>query len=125
MDQGTAKANLTAMFAFSAAGSVTPPIIIYPYRRLPVAVAKSVPDTWEIGTSDNGWMKSKLFVDYISNILHPHLCKNEIQFLVILFVDGHKTHMSYELSTLCTRLQIILIALYPNATRILQPADVS
>ncbi|KAI4455654.1 hypothetical protein MML48_9g00000110 [Holotrichia oblita] len=113
------------MFTFSAAGSVTPPMIIYPYKRLPAAVAKSVPGEWGIGTSDNGWMKSELFSEYISNILHPHLCKIGIQFPVILFVDGHKTHMTYELSTICTRLQIILVALYPNATRILQPADVS
>lgn len=42
-----------------------------------------------------------------------------------MFVDGHKTHLTYPISKLCTYLKIILIALYPNATRILQPADVS
>lgn len=42
-----------------------------------------------------------------------------------MFVDGHKTHLTYPISKLCTDLKIILIALYPNATRILQPADVS
>ncbi|KAI4466744.1 hypothetical protein MML48_2g00006030 [Holotrichia oblita] len=32
--------------------------------------------------------------------------------------------MTYNLSILCSQLEIILIALYPNATRLLQPADV-
>lgn len=38
---------------------------------------------------------------------------------------GHKTHLTYSLSKLCEELNIILICLYPNATRILQPADVA
>ncbi|KAJ8974706.1 hypothetical protein NQ317_018507 [Molorchus minor] len=42
-----------------------------------------------------------------------------------LAMNGHRTHLTYGLSQLCTELEIILIALYPNATRILQPADVS
>lgn len=42
-----------------------------------------------------------------------------------MFVDGHKSHLTYQLSTLCSDLQIILVALYPNSTRILQPADVA
>lgn len=44
---------------------------------------------------------------------------------MILFVDGHKSHLTYKLSKLCTDLKIILIALYPNSTRILQPADLA
>lgn len=125
VDQGLAKANLTVMFTFAASGAVTPPMIIYPYKRLPTNIVNSVPGEWGIGISDNGWMKSELFFDYISNILHPHLVEQNIQFPIILFVDGHKTHMTYDLSVLCTRLQIILVALYPNATRLIQPADVA
>lgn len=70
-------------------------------------------------------MKSEIFFECVANILHPYLVKKQIQFPVILFVDGHKTHPTYELSKLCTDLEIILISLYPNATKILQPADVS
>lgn len=40
-------------------------------------------------------------------------------------MDVHKTHVTIEVSELCRRLKIHLIALYPNATRILQPADVA
>lgn len=125
VDQGLAKANLTVMFTFAASGAVTPPMIIYPYKRLPNYIVSSVPGDWGVGISDNGWMKSELFFEYISNIFHPHLVNENIEFPIILFVDGHKTHMTYELSVLCSKLEIILIALYPNSTRILQPADVA
>nr|CAI5845151.1 unnamed protein product [Callosobruchus analis] len=36
--------------------------------------------------------------------------------MVILFLDGHKSHLSYQLSLLCNKLQIEVISLYPNAT---------
>ncbi|KAJ8932257.1 hypothetical protein NQ314_014803 [Rhamnusium bicolor] len=100
-------------------------MVIFPYKRLPKTVVVSVPKEWGIGTSDNGWMKAELFYEYISIILHPHLIKEKVKFPIILFVDAHKTHQTYELSQLCSKLQIILVSLYPNATRILQPADVS
>lgn len=125
VDQGEAKQNLTVMFTFSAAGEITPPMIIYPNKRLSANVSKSIPDEWGIGLSENGWMKAEVFVDYIERILYPYLIKKGVQFPIVLFLDGHKTHLTYEVSTLCSNLQIILIALYPNATRILQPADVS
>lgn len=125
VDKGAAKANLTVMFTFSAAGDVTPPMIIYPYKRLPQSIADSVPKTWGIGLSDNGWMKSELFYEYVANVLHPYLEKSDVQFPIIYFVDGHKTHLTYHLSELCSKLGIILIALYPNSTRLIQPADVA
>lgn len=78
-----------------------------------------------IGTSDNGWMKTELFYEYIANVFCKSLRAQGTVFPIVLFVDGHKSHLTYEVSKLCTDLEIILIALYPNATRILQPADVS
>ncbi|KAF2896436.1 hypothetical protein ILUMI_09737, partial [Ignelater luminosus] len=46
-------------------------------------------------------------------------------FPIILFVDGHSTLQTLKISQLCTELEIILIALYPNATRLMQPANVA
>lgn len=69
-------------------------------------------------------MKSEVFYEYIANIFYPFLLEKEIQFPVILFVDGHNS-LTFQLSKLCSNLNIILIALYPNSTRILQPADVA
>lgn len=125
VDQGDAKQNLTVMFTFSASGDITPPLIIYPNKRLSANIQKSIPDHWGIGLSDNGWMKAEIFVDYIKNILHPYIIEKGIKLPIILFLDGHKTHLTYEVCILCNELNIILIALYPNSTRILQPADVS
>ncbi|KAH9639510.1 hypothetical protein HF086_004336 [Spodoptera exigua] len=125
IDRGQAKSSITVMFTFCANGDLTPPMIILPYKRLPGDIATKVPEEWGIGLSDNGWMKAELFYDYINNVLHPYLLKKGQMFPIILFVDGHKTHLTLQVSELCTKLKIILIALYPNCTRILQPADVA
>lgn len=122
---GNPKENLTVMFVFSAAGVMCHPMVVYNYKRLPQNILNSVPTDWGIGLSDSGWMKSETFYEFIANIFHPFLLQNNIKLPVILFVDGHKSHLTYQLSTLCSDLQIILIALYPNSTRILQPADVA
>lgn len=125
IDRGQAKSAITVMFTFCANGDTTPPMVILPYKRLPGEIASKVPKEWGIGLSDNGWMKAELFYDYIKNVLHPYLVKEGKIFPVILFVDGHKTHLTLQVSELCSDLGIILIALYPNCTRILQPADVA
>ncbi|KAJ8945467.1 hypothetical protein NQ314_009219 [Rhamnusium bicolor] len=126
IDQGIAKSALTVMFTFSANGSLTPPMIIYPYKRKPPQeILETVPSDWGVGYSDNGWMKASLFFEYITNVFNVYLERNNIEKPVILFVDGHKTHLTLQINKLCQNLGIILIALYPNATRILQPADIS
>ncbi|KAF2903202.1 hypothetical protein ILUMI_02982 [Ignelater luminosus] len=92
---------------------------------MPKEVVKSVPQGWGVGHSDSGWMKKEIFYEYVANVFYPSIVNAKVDFPVLLFVDGHKTHLDIKLSDLCSNLQIILGALYPNATRILQPADVS
>nr|CAI5848770.1 unnamed protein product [Callosobruchus analis] len=126
VDVGQVKASITVLFTFAAAGNITPPMIVYPYKRLPSDIVNSIPDpSWGVAHSDSGWMNSEIFYEYMANVLHPHLKKAGVKFPVILFLDGHKSHLDRNLSDLCTKLEIILISLYPNATRVLQPADVS
>ena len=65
------------------------------------------------------------FYEYIANDFNDWLVKNNIKQPVILFVDGHKSHMSMALSLFCDEKGIILYALPPNTIYIMQPADVS
>lgn len=69
-------------------------------------------------------MKTELFFEYIGNVFHLYLAKRGTKFPIILFVDGHSTYLSCQLSNLCSELKIILICLYANSTWILQPEDV-
>lgn len=77
------------------------------------------------GTTDSGWMNSTAFYQYISNILHPFLIDNKIELPVVLFVDGHTSHIFLKTSQFCRENGIVLIALLPNCTHIIQPMDVA
>ncbi|KAK9721133.1 Ligand-gated ion channel [Popillia japonica] len=92
---------LFQLFSFSANGAICCPMAIYPYKRITEAFSNSVNPSWGIGRSV-GWMTGETFHGYNTVI-----------------------HLTYELSVLCNQLRIEIIAPYLNATRILQPADVS
>lgn len=119
------KEQITVMATFSADGKYVPPMLIFPYKRIPQAIAESVPENWGLGRSDSGWMTSQVFYEYISNHFLSYLKSNNIQRPVILFVDGHRSHLTKHVSQLCDDNGIILISLFPNTTHIMQPADVS
>lgn len=125
IETGPSKASLTVLFSFSASGLTAPPLIVYPYKRMPKDILSSVPEEFSVAYSESGWMKTEIFFEYVGNTFYNFLKSKDIPFPVLLYVDGHKTHLDKKLTDLCQRLNIILVALYPNSTRILQPADVS
>lgn len=84
-----------------------------------------MPPDWTLGRSESGWMKDEVFFEYVVNDFNAWVEKNNIQKPIPLLVDGHKSHMSLVLSSMCEELKIILYALPPNTTHMLQPADVS
>ncbi|XP_011858222.1 PREDICTED: uncharacterized protein LOC105555789 [Vollenhovia emeryi] len=69
-------------------------------------------------------MTSKSFYEYIANVFYPWLLSHKIKLPVILYVDGHSSHLTMPLSEFCRDKGIEVIALPPNATHILQPLDV-
>lgn len=119
------KQTLTVLLTANAAGKIAPPMIVFKYTRIPSYLAQAVPPEWAIGKSDSGWMTCETFFEYITNIFYPWLLKNNIPRPVIFFVDGHVSHMSLHLSNFCSSNGIILIALLPNATHLIQPLDVA
>ena len=122
---GVEKECLTTLFMINAAGKMVPPMVVHAYKRVPFNITRKMPKEWAIGVTDNGWMTGQTFYEYIANIFHPWLVKNNTQFPVILFLDGHSSHFTLPLVTFCRTNQIELVALYPNATHILQPLDVA
>lgn len=119
------KECLTTLITCNANGQLAPPMIMYSYKRVPRAIIEKVNSTWGIGRSESGWMTGESFYEYITNVFYPWLVKNNAVFPIILFLDGHKSHLIMDLSNFCSNHQITLISLYPNSTHILQPLDVA
>ena len=119
------KQQLTVMMGMNAMGDYPPPMIVHPGKgRTPEAIC-GMEDFEEAihGQSLNGWMDSELFLTYLAHF-HKFIVDKHIPKPVILFVDGHSTHMTHESAQFCADNNIILYCLPPNATHIMHPCDV-
>ncbi|KAJ8930403.1 hypothetical protein NQ314_016798 [Rhamnusium bicolor] len=119
------KECLTVLMTGNATGIVAPPMIIFKYERIPRDLALSMPSSWGIGKSESGWMTGETFFEYVTNVFHPWLIEQNIEVPIILFIDGHVSHLTLHTSKFCEQNGIILVALYPNATHKIQPMDVA
>lgn len=72
------KEAITVLLVFSAAGITVHPMVVFPYIRPPASVVKSMPDSWFLGRSDSGWMKSEAFYEYIANGVNTWLVDNKV-----------------------------------------------
>uniref|UniRef100_A0A336L8I1 CSON006613 protein n=1 Tax=Culicoides sonorensis TaxID=179676 RepID=A0A336L8I1_CULSO len=118
VQNGNEKENITVLFVISADGNYAPPLVVFPYVRVPQNLMSTIPDEWCVGRSETGWMKiTTTHFRYIANGLKPWLIKNSIEKEIILFVDGHTSHLNLELSNFCKDNKIILYALPPNTTQ--------
>lgn len=87
-------------------------------------ILRNFPKGWGIGRSENGWMTCPVFYEYITNVFYPWLENMKIKRHIVLFLDGHVSHLSLQLSEFCSSNDIHLVTLYPHATHLKQPMDV-
>lgn len=119
------KECLTVLVTGNAASTFASTTIIYPYKRMPAEISDNFPSGWGLGKTDSDWMTCEAFFEFIADIFFPWLSSQNLMLPVILFVDGHKSHLSYQYSQFCHEKGIVLIPLFPNATHLLQPLDVA
>ncbi|KAI4454266.1 hypothetical protein MML48_10g00001244 [Holotrichia oblita] len=122
--KGNEKENLTVLVTFTGDGRMCPPVVVFPYVKPPKAVVDSIPEQWILGKSESGWMHSDVFYEFVANGLNCWLTEQRIQ-KPVFFVNGHRSHLSIDLSQFCDPNGIFLYAFPPNATHLIQPADVS
>lgn len=120
------KACITTLITASASGQMAPPMILFDSKKSPKKnILDNIPKGWGVGHTESGWMSAESFYYYIKNVFFKWLKENNHPFPVVLYVDGHSSHCTLPLVQFCEKNQIELIALYPNATHIIQPLDVA
>jgi len=107
---------------YGADGSRVPPMVMFKFKEsVPKRIIECFPVDFSIGVSDNGWMTAETFFEYVINVFYPYLIIKGTQFLVILYFDGHSSHINIPLVKFCREKLIELIVLFPNATHLIQP----
>lgn len=78
--------------------------------------------------TDTGWMNSVAMIQFLEKFVEFVKGKgllNQPNDRVILFLDGHASHITYSVTRFCKSSNVILFLLPPNSTHMLQPCDCS
>lgn len=123
---GSEKANLTVLITAAASGVILPPMLLFDLKTTPrKEVLQKIPKDWAVGNTKKRWMVADSFYKYIVNVFYKWSVDNHYSFPVVLYADNHSSHMTMNLVKFCKEKQIEIIGLYPNATHLIQPLDVS
>ena len=118
------KEQVTVLGCVSAAGDFSKPFVIYPGVRPKFNFEGVNPDDYDLGTSLNGWISADCFFGWLSNLFFPSV-QNKVPFPIMLFMDGHASHINLAVSSFCRENNIILYCFPPHASHVIQPLDVS
>ena len=119
--RGTSE-HITLLCCASAAGIALPPMIIFS-RCFPGGSYRfDGPDDALYAKSDSGWIDSELFLSWMNKAFLKH-CGSQRP--VLLFVDGHASHITLDVIDVAKENDVILFCLPPHTTHALQPLDVS
>ena len=92
--------HITMLCGASAAGIALSPMIIYPKSFPGGAYTFKGPDDAVYAKSESGWVDSELFLSWMHKVFLEFAVP---QRPVMLFVDGHKSHLSLELIDLARK----------------------
>lgn len=121
---GTGREHYTVLGAGAANGTRLPPFILYKGTNLYARWTKGGPAGAVFGMSDSGWMETNSFTEWFKKLFVPAVTSLTKTGSVILFLDGHYSHISLELTHHAKSQGIHLYCLPSHLTHILQPLDV-
>lgn len=112
--------HISVCATICANGSFIPPLIIYKGKRVPAGILDGAPAGTVCAFTETGYMHQNIFRQYIQ-----HFIKSiSIARPVMLMLDGASSHIDLTSIELCRENDILLYALPPNTTHILQPAEI-
>ena len=117
---GGTKTQITVLACALAAGYAIPPFVIFDRQTLNPQLTKGEISGTSYGLSPNGWIDRKLFCDWV---LEHFLEYAPPARPLLLLLDGHSSHYCPEVITACAAEEVIILALPPNTTHIIQPLD--
>ena len=121
---GSGHQYITVHCAGSANGGRLPPFILYKGKNMYQRWMQGGPAAAVYGVSESGWMDSDNFLSWFKKLFLPTISHLTKEAPVLLFLDGHYSHISLELIKQAQSNNVILLCLPPNTTHFLQPLDV-
>lgn len=121
---GSGRQYYTVLAAGAADGTRLPPFLLYKGVNLYLRWTQGGPAGAVYGMSDSGWMEESNFFEWFRKLFVPATRHLTSTGPVILFVDGHYSHITYNVVACAKEKGIHLLCFPPHLTHILQPLDV-
>ena len=118
---GSGQEFYTVLAAGAADGTRLPPFLLYKGAHLYARWTKNGPAGALYGVSGSKWMEGANFKNWFEKLFVPAVSSLLSTGAVVLFVDGHHSHLTMELIQAA---RSHLFCLPPHTTHILQPLDV-
>ena len=95
------KTTYTVLLCGNANGScLLPPFVVYKAKNLHDTWCKGGPDGTDYATSASGWMEKEQFENWMLKFVQ-HKVKYHKTKPVVLFMDGHYSHLTFKVAFLC------------------------
>ncbi|CAG8689366.1 16113_t:CDS:2 [Cetraspora pellucida] len=120
VSQGKSQEHISVCPTISAARTYISLLIIYKGKCMIPGLLNGALAGSVMGFTDSRYMKECLFQKYIKHFIRSIPPTRP----VLLILDSHKSHVSYACVNLCFNNNILLYALPPHTTHILQPAEI-
>ena len=118
------KEQITVVGSVSANGDFQKPLILFPGVRPNYNFRGVDKDKYSCGTTANGWITADSFFFWFTNLIVAPL-RDKIEFPILIFMDGHTSHINISISEFCQKNDVILYCFPPHASHIIQPLDIS
>ena len=113
------KSQITIIGCVNAAGYCIPPMVIYGRKTISAALVENeIPGTI-YGLSSKGWIDQELFDQWFDHFLYYAPSTRP----VLLMINGHSSHYCPSTIYRASENEVILMALPPNTTHLMQPLD--
>ena len=116
-------ALVTACCCVNAIGNAIPPFFVYPRVHFKSNMIIGGPPGC-VGTANpSGWMSADCFLQWMAHFVKFSQCS--VTNKVLLLLDNHDSHISFECLELAKRCGITMLTFPPHTTHKLQPLDVA
>ena len=122
---GSGREYITNLFCGSAVGERLSPYVVYKAETLDPSWTVGGPQGTRYVVSSSGWMETAQFHEWFLKMFLPAIEGLLKTGPVLLFVDGHNSHLAIDLLGLARANNVTIYCLPPNTTHILQPLDVA
>ena len=121
---GSGRSFTTVHGCGSASGVRLPPFIVYKGKHLYGSWTNGGPAGAMYAVSESGWMEKANYESWLKKMFLPATSYLRESGPVVLFFDGHHSHISISIIQHCKENNVHLMLLPSNTTHVLQPLDV-